>query len=128
LNPAGAGTIVSESKVEPHSSRPQTPAATLRKLGVVILVTGVAIGAAIYLFAPQPDSGETDPALAEYYDKQQLAMERTWGKAGAYVIENLKHVRTYSGIVTVGSIIVSLGCFYLAKDSYDGSRNDRESN
>jgi len=90
----------------------------------VVLVAGLVIGGLIYLLAPEPNSPENDPVLAGYYDKQDLARQQMYGKSTAFVLSvlgSLKHLRTYSGIVIAGSVVVSFICFYLARDAYDSS-------
>jgi hypothetical protein len=117
---------MSENQTDLRRSCPQTPAAKLRRIGLIVLVAGLAIGGLLYLLAPKPNSPEDDPALAGYYDKQDLARQQMYGKSTAFVLnalESLKHLRTYSGIVIAGSVVVSFICFYLARDAYDGGNS-----
>lgn len=90
------------------------------------MVAGFAIGGAIYAFAPKDSSREDDPALTEYYDKGDQAAQRMLGNQGPLMVslfESLKHVRTYAVIVIVASVLGSFGCFYLARNAYDGTRS-----
>jgi hypothetical protein len=114
---------MSENQTNLRRSRSQTPAAKLRRIGLMVLVAGLVVGGLIYLLAPEPNSPENDPGLAGYYDKQALARQQMYGKPTAFVLsalESLKHLRTYSGVVIAGSVVVSFICFYLARDAYDG--------
>jgi hypothetical protein len=118
---------------EQHMSRGQTevcpppaqsPAAQLRKIGLIVLLAGFAIAGMIYLFVPDRPSPEDDPLLTDYYDRQQEAIERVWGTEGSLMLEltrSLKHPSTYSAIVIVVSVLGSFVCFHLARDSYDGN-------
>ena len=114
---------MSENQTDFRPSHPQTPAAKLRRMGLIVLVAGLVTSGLIYLLAPEPSSPEDVPELAGYYDKQGLARQQMYGKPTAFVLsalESLKHLRTYSGIVIAGSVVVSFICFYLARDAYDG--------
>ena len=112
---------MSENKNTTASRPPLSPAATLRRIGLIILIAGVVVAALLYVLAPPV---QRDPRLTEFYDQQDQAAQRMWGSNGSllvHAIESLKHVRTYSGIVLVVAALGSFACFYLARDSYDGS-------
>ena len=76
----------------------------------------------IYALVPEATSSEDNPLLTEYYDKQEVAAQRMWGRQGSLTLEltrSLKRASTYSAIVIVASVLGSFACFYLARDSYD---------
>ena len=113
--------VMSENQIDLRRS--QTPAAKLRRIGLIVLVAGLVTGGLIYLLAPEPNAPENDAALTGYYDKQELVRQQMYGKPTVFVLsalENLKHLRTYSGIFIAGAVVVSFICFYLARDAYDG--------
>jgi hypothetical protein len=56
----------------------------------MVLVAGLVTGGLIYLLAPGPNSPESDPALAGYYDKQELARQQMYGKPTAFVLSALE--------------------------------------
>jgi hypothetical protein len=107
--------------------RSQSPAAKLKRLAWIILMGGLALAGLIYVLAPQTPSFQDDPLLAEYYDMQDLTARRMWGNEGPLMVnllESLKHARTYSVIVAVGSILGSFACFYLSLNAYDGGNEE----
>ena len=76
----------------------------------------------IYVFAPEDNSSEDNPWLTEYYDKQDVAVQRMWGREGSLTLEltrSLKRPSTYLVMVIVLSALGSFACFYLARDTYD---------
>jgi hypothetical protein len=90
---------------------------------LVVLLAGFAIAGMIYALGPEDTSSEHNPLLTEYYDKQDVAIQRVWGNEGSLILgltRSLKRASTYSVIVIVVSTLVSFACFYHARDSYDG--------
>ena len=117
---------MSASKPDFSPRRFSSPAATLRKLGLVLLLGGFAIGGAIYAYAPA--ESPKDPLLTEFYDQQDRAAERMWGNQGSLIlslVESLKHARTYSCIVAIIGGLGAFACFFFARDSYDGGNEDQ---
>ena len=111
-----------ESKTEVCPLPSKRPAAQLRKIGLIVFLAGFAIAGMIYAFVPEATSSEDNPFLTEYYDKQEVAVQRMWGREGSLTLEltrSLKRASTYSVIVIVVSVLGSFACFYLARDAYD---------
>jgi hypothetical protein len=111
-----------ESKTEVCPPPSKRPAAQLRRIGLIVLLAGFAIAGMIYAFAPEDTSSEDNPLLTEYYDKQEVAVQRMWGREGSLTLELTRSLRcasTYSVIVIVASVLGSFACFYLARDAYD---------
>ena len=117
-------TQLPESKTEARLPSSRSPAAQLRRIGLIVLLAGFAIAGAIYALAPDGPSPEDNPSLTEFYDKQEVAVERMWGREGSLTLgitRSLKRASTYSAIVLVVSALGSFACFYLARDAYDGN-------
>jgi hypothetical protein len=113
----------SESKEGPSLPSSRSPAAQLRKTGLIVLFVGFALAGMIYALVPEDTSSEDNSLLTEYYDKQEVAVQRMWGRQGSLTLEltrSLKRASTYSVIVIVVSTLASFACFYLARDAYDG--------
>ncbi len=114
---------ISKGKTEGCLPSSKSPAAQLRKIGLIVLLAGFAIAGIIYVFVPEDTASEENASLTEYYDKQAVAVQRMWGREGSLTLEitrSLKRPSTYSAIVIVVSVLGSFACFYLARDSYDG--------
>jgi len=114
---------MSNSKPEVRLPPSRSPAAQLRRIGLIVLLAGFALAGLIYVLAPAGASSEENPALTEYYDKQAVAVQRMWGREGSLTLgltRSLKRASTYSTIVIVVSVLGSFACFYLARDAYDG--------
>jgi hypothetical protein len=93
------------------------PAGQLRKLGWIILVSGVALGGLIYLLVPDDGSSEGDTLQSEYYKSQELETERLWGNGGSLILEvtrSFRRASTWSILIICLSAIVSLVCFFWA--------------
>ena len=61
---------ISKGKTEVCLPPSKSPAAQLRKIGLIILLAGFAIAGIIYVFVPGDTASEEDASLTEYYDKQ----------------------------------------------------------
>jgi len=112
-----------ESKAELSLLPSRSPAAQLRRIGLIVLLAGFAIAGMIYALVPEDTSSEDNSLLTEYHEKQEVAVQRMWGRQGTLTLEltrSLKRAGTYSVIVIVVSALGSFACFYLARDSYDG--------
>ena len=93
------------------------PAAQLKKIGLIVLVVGLAIGAMIWLLFPNDNSSDDNSMLNQYYKQQDVQAQRLWGNQGSLVLEftrSLKRPSTWSVIIAVLSVIFALACFYLA--------------
>lgn len=93
------------------------PAAQLKKIGLIVLLAGLAIGALIWLLFPDDNSSDDNSLLSQYYKQQEVQAQRLWGNQGSLVLEftrSLKRPVTWSVIITVLSVIFALACFYLA--------------
>jgi hypothetical protein len=89
----------------------------LRKFGLIVLITGLAIGGAIYFLAPPDDSSDGNTLLSQYHKNEEVESQRLWGAEGSLVLEitrSLKRPRTYSVIVICVSAFASFSCFFLA--------------
>ena len=98
------------------------PAAQLRKAGLIVLLAGFSIAGMIYAFVPEKPSSEENPSLTEYHDKEDVAVQRMWGREGSLTLEltrSLKRASTYTVLVIVVSVLGSFMCFYLVRDTYD---------
>jgi hypothetical protein len=87
-----------------------------------VLLVGFSIAGMIYAFVPENPPSEESSSLTEYYDKQEVAAQRMWGREGSLTVEltrRLKRASTYTVLVIVVSLLGSLACFYLARDGYD---------
>jgi hypothetical protein len=114
-----------DSKREAIAALPPRPGSQLRKIGFIVLLTGLAIGGLIYLFGPVEGTSEKNTLQTEYYKNQELETQRLWGNEGSLVLEitrSLKQASTYSIIVIALSALVSFACFYLASHPHDGNR------
>lgn len=95
----------------------QDPAAPLKKIGLIVLLAGVVIGALIWLLFPDETSSDDNSSLSQYYKQQEVQVQRLWGNQGSLVLEitrSLKRPGTWSVIIIVLSVIFALACFYLA--------------
>jgi hypothetical protein len=121
-------THTPESKTEAGLPPLRSPAAQLRRIGIIVLLAGFAIAGMIYALGPEDTSSEDNPLLTDYYDKQEVAVERVWGKEGSLTLgltRRLKRASTYSAIVIVVSALGSFACFYLARDAYDNNKDQQ---
>jgi hypothetical protein len=121
-------THTPESKTEAGLPPLRSPAAQLRRIGIIVLLAGFAIAGMIYALWPEDTSSEDNPLLTDYYDKQEVAVERVWGKEGSLTLgltRRLKRASTYSAIVIVVSALGSFACFYLARDAYDNNKDQQ---
>ena len=81
------------------------------------------MGEMIYLFASADASPEPNSLQTEYYKKQETQMQGLWGNEGSLVVgltRVLKRASTYSVLVIIISIVISLVCFFMASHSTDG--------
>jgi hypothetical protein len=95
----------------------ETPAAHLRKIGLLVLLAGVAIAAIIYALGPLETSSDPNSLQTQYYKNQELETQRLWGNGGSLILavtRTLKQASTYSIIVIVISAVISAVCFYHA--------------
>ena len=114
----------SNGDIEVRRPPSKSPAAQLRRIGLILLMAGFAIAGMIYVFVPEDASSEENASLTEYYDKQAVAVQRMWGREGSLTLQitrSLKRPSTYAVIVIVLSTLGSFACFYLARDAYDAS-------
>jgi hypothetical protein len=116
-------------KIEPEAEAlcQKNPAAQLKKIGLIVLLAGFAIGGIIYLLFPGDASSDDDTLMTQYYKQQELDAQRLWGNQGSLVLaftRSLKRPRTYSVIIIVLSVIFALACFYLA--SHPNADNEEE--
>lgn len=101
--------------IQPNSAT--APAARLKKIGVIVLVSGFVIAALIYFIFPDtvpPDENSLD---SQYYKQQEIDVQRLWGNQGSLILaftRSLHHASTYSILIIIISIVVALACFYLA--------------
>jgi hypothetical protein len=119
---------MSKSKTEVCLPPSRSPAAQLRKIGLIVLLAGFALAGMIYVLVPEDTSSEENSLLTEYYDKQEVAVQRMWGREGTLTLEltrSLKRASTYSAIVLVVSALGSFACFYLARDAYDDNEEQQ---
>ena len=73
-----------ESKTELCLLPSRSPAAQLRKIGLIVLLAGFAIAGMIYALVPEDTSSEDNSLLTEYHDKQEVAVQRMWGRRGVF--------------------------------------------
>jgi hypothetical protein len=102
----------------------------LRRMGLIILLAGLAIGAMIYFFGPAGAPTDENTLMSQYYKKEELDAQRLWGNGGSLVLgltRSLKRASTYSVMVIVVSLIFAVACFYFASHPHQSAgENPRE--
>lgn len=105
------------------------PSAQLKKIGLIVLLAGLAIGATIWLVFPRDTSSDDNSLLSQYYKQQEVQAQQLWGNQGSLVLEftrSLKQPGTWAVIIIVLSVIFALACFYLASRPPSEDQNNPE--
>src|SRR5690242_3314589 len=108
---------MSEGKTDPQPKSSADPGAQLKKIGLIVLVSGFVVAGLIYLIWPDnapPDENSLD---SQYYKQQEIDVQRLWGNQGSLLLaftRGLHRASTYSILIIIISTIVALACFYLA--------------
>jgi hypothetical protein len=111
-----------ESKKNALLKSPGNPAAKLNKIGLMVLLAGLAVGGLIYALGGEDDSADENSLMSQYYKNQELATQRLWGNEGSLILgieRSLERPRTYSAIVIVGAGLFSFACFFMASHPLD---------
>ena len=106
-------------KTEMIVTRSELRADRLRKIGWLVLLSGLVIGGMIYLYGPL-ETSDDNSLMSQYYKNQETEAQRLWGAQGSMILgltRSLKRASTYSIIVIILSVLVSLACFFLANRS-----------
>jgi hypothetical protein len=103
-----------ETATEASASRRR---ARLRTAGVIVLLLGLAGAGALYGIRTHA-AGAADDSMLEGYSKPELRqMGMLYGKMGIMITDltdDLKSPGVQASIIAGISVVVALGCFYLA--------------
>src|SRR5947209_5606754 len=103
-------------------------AAQLRRIGLLVLLAGLALGGVIYLFGSGIDTAPDDNlGSSAYTKKQQLDAQHMFGNEGdmvSRIASAFSKPGTWAGIVIAVSALVALGCFFMA--SHPPKHNQEE--
>jgi hypothetical protein len=107
---------MNNNSTNPHaSSRLRT---RLRAIGVIVLLLGLAGAVAVYWMGSLAMEGTDNRLLAGPSRAELHQVELLYGTFGLRIIEmmnGLKYPGTQAVIIATVSIVIALGCFYLAR-------------
>jgi len=110
----------------PGSSGPRR--ARLRRIGVLVLLLGLAGAVLVYCTGVPPPDWSADPSTARAYKTASRDLEINFGKMGLVLndlMAALKRPGTQALLIAAASFLVSSGCFYFARlPEQDGGPDD----
>ena len=92
--------------------------ARLRKIGVIVLVLGIAGAGAIYWRGTRSANLNDDLAMQAFNRAEQRQMGQLYGKSGLLIeqwSDDLKQPGTQAALLAVASALAAAGCFYFAR-------------
>jgi len=114
---------VNDEKTSPDSSSKR--AARFRLIGIIVLVLGLGSAGVVYWLGTRSPDVTDDLSMVGYNKAQTRQMAMLYGKMGPVIEEwfdDLKQPGTQAEIIVAISILVAIGCFYIARLS--GHDND----
>src|SRR5579859_7689750 len=98
-----------------ESGSRQSSPARLRKIGLIIGLTGLLLGGIIFAFFPDSPQEDDNSLSSQYYKKQEVQVQGLWGSQGSMVLglnRIFSRPSTYSVLIIAVSAVVGLACFY----------------
>jgi hypothetical protein len=90
----------------------------LRVVGIIVLLLGFTTAGAVYWIRTRAGSPAEDELLAENARAQSRQMGILYGRMGVLTQDLFDHLRqpgTQACLIAAASILVAVGCFYLAR-------------
>jgi hypothetical protein len=120
--------------INPPEGPVRTPWLTIRRLhiaGAIVLCAGLAIAAALFLSRGNSTLPEDDNSTLGYYKTTTRQAGELYGKSAVVVDDlssRLKQPRTQAMIVGITSVVLGMGCFFLARWLESGSDDGMAAN
>jgi uncharacterized protein HemX len=109
------GVVIEKPPVPGPSSK---KSARLRKIGVIVLVLGIAGAGVIYWQGTRSANLNDDLAMQAFNRAEQRQMGQLYGKSGLLIeqwSDDLKQPGTQAILLAVTSALIAAGCFYFAR-------------
>ncbi len=117
--------MTAEFHNHPSPTPPRNPPAQLKKIGWIVLLSGLVVAAVIYAFGADTAPPDDNSLESQYYKREQADVQRLWGNEGSMVLgftRMFHRASTYSVIVLIVSVAFALICFYLASPPPEGNK------